>query len=194
MAKVRLFGGKPLLVNGKVSLSDDCCCGGIVPCPPVEEMTNITIVSSDINTCTDCIDLTSTPFGNFGSFQIYANYLNTTKVVPPFFNWWQTDDPTLGVGQLDYPSDAPSPCTCPSPDPCTTTEDPTGLHFQIMCDDTGWKVELAAGLFIYFYAIELPDPTVLIANQLTTCGELINDPDFGAVWTGALGGTIQLTF
>lgn len=26
MAKVRLLGGKPLLVGGKVALSDDCCC------------------------------------------------------------------------------------------------------------------------------------------------------------------------
>ncbi len=31
MAKVRLLHGKPLLVGGKVALSDDCCCGG----PPV---------------------------------------------------------------------------------------------------------------------------------------------------------------
>jgi len=27
MAKVRLLGGKPLMVGGKVALSDDCCCG-----------------------------------------------------------------------------------------------------------------------------------------------------------------------
>ncbi len=28
MAKVRLLNGKPLMVGGKVALSDDCCCGG----------------------------------------------------------------------------------------------------------------------------------------------------------------------
>ncbi len=28
MAKVRLLQGKPLMVGGKVALSDDCCCGG----------------------------------------------------------------------------------------------------------------------------------------------------------------------
>lgn len=34
MPKVRLLSGKPLLVNGKVALSDDCCCGeGPPPCP-----------------------------------------------------------------------------------------------------------------------------------------------------------------
>ncbi len=27
MAKVRLLNGKPLMVGGKVALSDDCCCG-----------------------------------------------------------------------------------------------------------------------------------------------------------------------
>ncbi len=32
MAKVRLLQGKPLMVGGKVALSDDCCCGGVV-CP-----------------------------------------------------------------------------------------------------------------------------------------------------------------
>lgn len=28
MAQVRLFNGKPIMVGGKVALSDDCCCGG----------------------------------------------------------------------------------------------------------------------------------------------------------------------
>jgi len=28
MAQVRLFHGKPLMISGKVALSDDCCCGG----------------------------------------------------------------------------------------------------------------------------------------------------------------------
>ncbi len=28
MAKVRLLHGKPLMVGGKVAMSDDCCCGG----------------------------------------------------------------------------------------------------------------------------------------------------------------------
>jgi hypothetical protein len=36
MAKVRLLQGKPLMVGGKVSLSDDCCCGGA--CPDVETL------------------------------------------------------------------------------------------------------------------------------------------------------------
>jgi hypothetical protein len=29
MATVRLLGGKPLMVGGKVALSDDCCCGAV---------------------------------------------------------------------------------------------------------------------------------------------------------------------
>src|SRR5882672_10691267 len=32
MAQVRLLGGKPLLVGGKVALSDTCCCQTSVPC------------------------------------------------------------------------------------------------------------------------------------------------------------------
>lgn len=32
MAKVRLLDGKPLLVSGKVALSDSCCCGGGACC------------------------------------------------------------------------------------------------------------------------------------------------------------------
>ncbi len=31
MPKPRLLGGKPLMVGGKVALSDDCCCGGVFP-------------------------------------------------------------------------------------------------------------------------------------------------------------------
>ncbi len=34
MAKVRLLNGKPLLVGGKVALSDDCCCSQPTTCPP----------------------------------------------------------------------------------------------------------------------------------------------------------------
>ncbi len=35
MPKPRLLGGKPLMIGGKVALSDDCCCGGGPPhgCP-----------------------------------------------------------------------------------------------------------------------------------------------------------------
>ena len=162
-------------------------------CPDVE---SITMISDGIQICTDCIDLTDTPFGNQGSFLIYANYLNTTKIVPFFATGlWQTDDPTFGIGQLDYPGDAPTPCECPPETPdCTTTEDPTGLHFQIMCTDGIWKMALETATFIHFMAVGITDPTVPVANQLTTCGELIEDPDFGAVWTGSLGGTVTLSF
>src|SRR6266850_331248 len=33
MSKVRLLNGKPLMVDGKVALSDNCCCGAEVECP-----------------------------------------------------------------------------------------------------------------------------------------------------------------
>lgn len=33
MAKVRLFGGKPLLVGGKIAISDGCCCTAAQACP-----------------------------------------------------------------------------------------------------------------------------------------------------------------
>ncbi len=39
MAKVRLLHGKPLMVGGKVALSDDCCCG---PTPPTVCPTSVT--------------------------------------------------------------------------------------------------------------------------------------------------------
>ncbi len=44
MAKVRLLNGKPLMVGGKVALSDDCCCGtpvgpcGVAPCHAIGEI------------------------------------------------------------------------------------------------------------------------------------------------------------
>ncbi len=49
MAKVRLLHGKPLMVGGKVALSDDCCCGGQPGvCPDTE---TITITFTAIANC-----------------------------------------------------------------------------------------------------------------------------------------------
>ncbi len=49
MAKVRLLHGKPLLVGGKVAISDDCCCGGApFHCNDVE---TITVVFAGIANC-----------------------------------------------------------------------------------------------------------------------------------------------
>ncbi len=43
MGKVRLLGGKPLMVGGKVALSDACCCG-TGACPPAPEQRIVTTI------------------------------------------------------------------------------------------------------------------------------------------------------
>ncbi len=55
MAKVRLLHGKPLMVGGKVALSDDCCCGGPTPppfnCPDNLTAPTITITFAGLDQC-----------------------------------------------------------------------------------------------------------------------------------------------
>jgi hypothetical protein len=64
-----------------------------------------------------------------------------------------------------------------------------------MCDpDNGWKIGLLNGLFVYFYAAGVSNPTSAVSNQISSCGELIDDVDFGAVFAGATGGTVQLSY
>jgi len=47
MAKVRLFQGKPLMVGGKVAMSDDCCCQQECTCPrDVTEISSFTMSGS----------------------------------------------------------------------------------------------------------------------------------------------------
>ncbi len=51
MAKVRLLHGKPLMVGGKVALSDDCCC---TPTPPTGCPASVTF--SGVEFCCACSD------------------------------------------------------------------------------------------------------------------------------------------
>ena len=52
MAKARLLGGKPLLISGKVALTDDCCCG-IRFCPDWASVPCINVTFSGIVGCDD---------------------------------------------------------------------------------------------------------------------------------------------
>ncbi len=70
MAKVRLLHGKPLLVGGKVALSDDCCCGGEFTCP-----SSITVRFTGVNFC-PCIAFDS----GFPSFFFTENQFNGVNI------------------------------------------------------------------------------------------------------------------
>ncbi len=52
MAKVRLLNGKPLMVGGKVALSDDCCCAGQCPDCPAG---SVTVTFNSLSICAGCI-------------------------------------------------------------------------------------------------------------------------------------------
>ncbi len=75
MAKVRLLNGKPLMVGGKVALSDDCCCESATchDCPA----DNITLTLSGITLCTGfCLT------GFNGTYGVNSGSVNGTYVVP----------------------------------------------------------------------------------------------------------------
>ncbi len=56
MAKVRLLNGKPLMVGGKVALSDDCCCGTPGVCPDPDAPT-IDVTFAGLTICPPFTDI-----------------------------------------------------------------------------------------------------------------------------------------
>ncbi len=113
MAKVRLLHGKPLMVGGKVALSDDCCCGPIPPvgcCPKISQF----FLSNDLS---HMVQLGIDPCDKKGAF--YPPYIDeslpnqpgdafTLIALPdnpdyPFFTVYGPDfssHPTTAAGNL----------------------------------------------------------------------------------------------
>ncbi len=79
MAKVRLLNGKPLMVGGKVALSDDCCCAqGCSCCPPATATIDVTFSGvGDVGACKTCVLSGHTAL-------VSVSTLNTTFTLPIF--------------------------------------------------------------------------------------------------------------
>jgi hypothetical protein len=166
MAKVRLLQGKPLMVGGKVALSDDCCCGGAV-CPP--DGVDLTVTFSGIETC-----LCSSFLGS--SFKVTSGDPNGTYLIPfdsPGF--WQSS----GIGTFHF-------LTYVGVTDCTTIpiESDVSAFIQVGCTDGEWTVFFfLEGSARWFGgdSFSLPVP-----NDNTCNDESFGNPLIGELGTAAI--------
>lgn len=87
MAKVRLFGGKPLIVGGKIALNDNCCCGQ----PPSECTCTLPAIECPHVLCFEFNAATKALDGGYydpGALSYFSDDgINTIfNIVPFFFN------------------------------------------------------------------------------------------------------------
>ena len=167
MPKVRLLGGKPLIVGGKVALSDSCCCGAGT-CPDVDP---ITVAFSGISLCSGCLD--ATPFG----FGVSINNLIATGVINGTFTLarYFTGSPegwffTTG-NRINYDLWTASGCSGP---PFSNVDD--GLTPIVWCENGVWQVWLLTNTngFSLFYATTTGVPSG--AANIGVCGATTPDP------------------
>ncbi len=81
MAKVRLLNGKPLMVSGKVALSDACCCGAAFTCSTSE---SVTVTFTGISIGCGCVSLTTIP----SSVNVTDISMNGTFVLTGAAGFW----------------------------------------------------------------------------------------------------------
>jgi len=115
MAKVRLLGGKPLMVAGKVALSDNCCCQPADCCDrDVTEINTLTLVGSfsmtgaDTASCTFTTIWTRIPnansFDGSNQFKLYFGALPTCQLFAIFSDAFGLELPQSdcsGAGAFD---------------------------------------------------------------------------------------------
>ncbi len=204
MAKVRLLHGKPLMVGGKVALSDDCCCGQT----PTDCSAITSITFSGVEFCCACSDesaqriqfvedgdfglLNDIPFtlprtGSFGVCQSVC-YNNGSDPPPD-----QGIFLGLRVSLLDG--------VCPTG--LETIDGPFSLTVFVSLIAGLWNVLLVVeGAWIFFYGASA-DPTS-IPNLITDCtlspatwdSDLIECIDAGPIVECAVAknGTASLAF
>lgn len=111
MAKVRLLGGKPLLVGGKVALTDDCCCGGVCclydfttfpTCQEGRTEEDCLNAGGIFHPGESCSDVTCFDACCFGT------YPDQTCVVMDYIECFLSG----GINAFDFRSCSPNPC-CP---------------------------------------------------------------------------------
>ncbi len=195
MAKVRLLNGKPLMVGGKVALSDDCCCQqGACPVPCAE---NLYLTFSGVipDSC-GC---------HAQTIEIFTGFDVTPYVVPlvdtdgaTYCQWFLSVPPPNGLSALLYG-------TVDCSGLFTDVDDFLGLIVVFLCD--GNPFELPSGLYIYAqgvgfcFAHDSPPPSTLVgtyANQLGTiypsCGSPIpNNPTFASgLFNGSHAGSVTI--
>ncbi len=143
MAKVRLLHGKPLMVGGKVALSDDCCCGAQPPgvCPDTE---TITITFSLIENCPVII------IGDFnGVFVLTQTF--------PGSGIWEGAGADYDAGLGITPTTVTFSCSSEF-----------GISIDYRDSITG-----AAVVFVTGFIFPIPSPLTNIPNNITDCDSTI---------------------
>jgi hypothetical protein len=187
MAQVRLLGGKPLMVGGKVALNDDCCCGGDEECSTCDHTHDIiTLTPSGLSICSGCIS--SAFYGQ--SYNTLADLgINNSAVLgridgPPSPDYWQGNGGSVSFNYFLANT--------------TCSGLPSGsfshaVQWNVICDETGYRI---IGIFstwgVVFYAREITG-SCTVSNQLS-CNLAVGDAYFGAIVGAASGGTVNLAF
>lgn len=181
MAKIRLFGGKPLLINQKVALSDDCCCGG-VPCGPCGGTTYpdcgdcnfVATISGVTIRYEECV----TPAGPGGGSEIWHLVNPFNNDYPMFNDDLPEDNPPGGCAWFDLGASFIGTIQHVRhlDDTCTTAFSITNLGWELAigCIGGTWYciVFSASGTsngFIMFYA-ESTNPASFGPNTVTYTG------------------------
>lgn len=189
MGKVRLLNGKPLLVGGKVAISDNCCCSqGSCPDPLVNSITaNVAGISFPCG----CIDLG--PFGFAGNSIVATdNAVNGIQIlgfVPGPPDTWSTS----GVAPFDISSYSDGHCGH------FFFSGTVNQSILVACVSGSTTVLIydSGDLFATFYATGASFGSS-VSNQLS-CGQIVTDPfplGYGgpaAVLGVASGGSVTLT-
>ncbi len=147
MTKVRLLHGKPLMVGGKVALSDDCCCG-----PPC-----LNVRCENIVPCSGCVPGSGQSFSGISELNDGLN--NTyclTKITDGFWAYDSTDsrlewDAYVGLGCILFNGHVES-----------------NLSIRLQLISAVWELSLITTTPFVFYGATA-NPALVISNQ-NICG------------------------
>ncbi len=188
MAQVRLLHGKPLMVGGKVALSDDCCCQP-AGCPTV------IITFSGISFCVDVCLLRVLPDGST-KFLTYIGINDVPFSTSPFtmagyacsyFNLTAGSTTELVYGESDCSS-------------LGGLEAADGGAIVAKADNGSWIVQLSFAGEIMFLGTSAAHATspVVITNEFVSCGQegTLSLPiqDGRATFACGFGGTATIVF
>ncbi len=179
MAKVRLLNGKPLMVGGKVALSDDCCCGTPGIC---QDVATITVAISGVTLCPGCVEIDA---GGGAVIVDSASPLNGTFILTQIAtaSVWTND--TVGTAHI---RSFITGCLL------LLSEGDFDMRISLECDTsdpgTGYRLTYEVGS-LSFFSLGTPSFTLSRPNDNAICGQPVT-------WAGtqnavATGGSIVMT-
>ncbi len=173
MAKVRLLNGKPLMVGGKVAISDGCCCS--TPCPTVcPASVTVKFTGVTIDGCCLSAPSSSSEVTDIGLFNDLSVVLGLDA--DPgccLYDYTATPLSTMAVHAKIW-----FPATDCSGFPFVDRDFGIGdsLFVTVGCVNGSWYINAGFSGDLLFYAVS--SGITSVANQLTSCDGTIVSRDF----------------